>query len=81
MDVKPLNSWLTSLSSPGAVVLATTARSTTLKILCDQLEHTQANLAQLEQELDKLLEADDAIKGLKSVPEFGRKTVGVLRAE
>ncbi len=61
--------------------LATTAHSTTLKILCDQLEHTQANLAQLEQELDKLLEADDAVKGLKSAPEFGRKTVAVLRAE
>ena len=61
--------------------LATPARSTTLKILCDQLEHTQANLAQLEKELDKLLETDDAVKGLKSAPEFGRKTVAVLRAE
>jgi len=60
--------------------LATPARSMTLKILCDQLEHTQANLAQLEKELDKLLETDDAVKGLKSAPEFGRKTVAVLRA-
>ena len=61
--------------------LATPARSTTLKILCDQLEHTQANLAQLEKELDKLLETDEVVKGLKSTPEFGRKTVAVLRAE
>ncbi len=61
--------------------LATTARSTTLKIFCDQLEHTQANLAQLEKELDHLLDADEAVKGLKSAPEFGRKTVSVLRAE
>lgn len=44
--------------------LATTARPTTLNILCDQLEHTQANLAQLEKELDTLLDADDAVKGL-----------------
>src|SRR5260370_31197298 len=61
--------------------LATTARSATLKIFCDQLEHTQANLAQLEKELDHLLDADEAVKGLKTPPEFGRKTVSVLRAE
>jgi transposase len=61
--------------------LATAARSTSLKILCDQLEHTQAKPVQLEQELDKLMESDDAVRGLKSTPEFGRKTVAVLRAE
>jgi transposase len=61
--------------------LATTARSTTLKILCDQVEHTQANLAQIEKELDSLLDRDEAVKGLKSAPEFGRKTIAVLRAE
>lgn len=61
--------------------MAVTARSTSLKILCDQLEHTQVNLAQLESEIDKLLDTDAEVKGLKSVPEFGRKTVAVLRAE
>ena len=47
----------------------------------DQLEHTQTNLAQLEKELDKLLETDNAVKSLKGAPEFGRWTVAVLRAE
>jgi transposase len=61
--------------------LATTARSTALKILCDQVEHTQANLAQLEKELDRLLAHDEAVAGLTSAPEFGRKTLAVLRAE
>lgn len=61
--------------------IATSARSTTLKILCDQLEHTQNNGAQLEEEIDKLIERDDEIKGLRSVPEFGRKMIAVLRAE
>jgi len=61
--------------------VATTARATGLKILCDQLQHTQSNLAQLEAEIDRLLEQDTGISGLSSVPEFGRKTVIVLRAE
>ncbi len=61
--------------------IATSARSTSLKILCDQLEHTQQNVAQLEEEIDKLVEHDEGIKGLKSVPEFGRKMMIVLRAE
>jgi transposase len=57
------------------------ARSSTLQIACDQLEHTQANVIQLESEIDTLLETDTGAKWLKSVPEFGRKTVVVLRAE
>ncbi len=61
--------------------MAVAARSTSLKIICDQLEHTQTNLAQLEREIDKLLDTDAGVKGLKSVPEFGHKTVAVLRAE
>ncbi len=61
--------------------LAISARSTSLKILCDQLAHTQKNLAQLESEIDKLLDSDTGAKGLQSVPEFGHKTVAVLRAE
>jgi transposase len=61
--------------------IAIAARSSSLKILCDQLEHTQSNLAQLEEEIDQLLDADQASKGVQSVPEFGRKMVAVLRAE
>ena len=61
--------------------LATEARSLSLQVLCDQLEHTQANLARVERELDQLLTRDGGISGLRSVPEFGRKTVTVLRAE
>jgi transposase len=61
--------------------IAVAARSTSLQILCDQLEHTQANLAQLENEIDQLLDTDAGVKGLGSVPEFGHKTVAVLRAE
>jgi transposase len=81
MDGKPPNSWCSSLSSPVGARLSTAARSTGLKILCDQVEHTQANLAQLEKELDSLLDRDEAVTGLKSAPEFGRKTLAVLRAE
>jgi transposase len=61
--------------------VGTSARSTSLKILCDQLVHTQKNLAQLESEIDKLLDTDTGAKGLQSMPEFGDKTVAVLRAE
>ena len=61
--------------------MALGARSTSLKIVCDQLEHTQANLAQLEREIDNLLETDAGARGLGSVPEFGHKTVAVRRAE
>ena len=60
---------------------AVAGRAVSLRILCDQLEHTQANLAQLEEEIDKLLSTDPKAKGLCSVPEFGPKTVAVLRAE
>jgi transposase len=35
----------------------------------------------IEHEIDKLLDTDAGVKGLKSVPEFGHKTVAVLRAE
>jgi len=52
-----------------------------LKVLCDQLAHTLTNLAQVEHELDQLLDRDQGAAGLKSTPEFGRKTVAVLRAE
>jgi transposase len=38
-------------------------------------------MRKLESEIDKLLEMDVGVKGLRSVPELGRKTVAVLRAE
>src|SRR6266581_4104198 len=60
---------------------AVAGRSMSLRILCDQLEHTQANLARLEAEIEQLLTNDPGVKGLQQVPEFGPKTVAVLRAE
>jgi transposase len=55
-------------------------RSTSLRILCDQLEHTQANLVRLQTELEQLMAHDPGVKGLEQIPEFGPKTVAVLRA-
>lgn len=61
--------------------LAVSARSSSLRILCDQLEHTQANLATVEQEIEHLISRDPKAKELQGVQEFGVKTVAVLRAE
>jgi transposase len=61
--------------------VAISARSTSLRILCDQLEHTQANLNQLQQEIETLLDQDPKAKSVLSIPEFGVMTVAVLRAE
>jgi transposase len=61
--------------------VAIAARSSSLRILCDQLEHTQTNLDHLQREIDQLLDRDPKAKGLLSVPEFGPTTVAVLRAE
>ena len=61
--------------------VAISARSTSLRILCDQLEHTRANLQQLQQEIETLLDQDPKAKGVLSIPEFGVMTVAVLRAE
>src|SRR5260370_32552218 len=66
-----------SISSGVAVV----ARSSSLRILCDQLEHTQRNLEQLQREIDQLLDQDPKATGMLGVPEFGPTTVAVLRAE
>jgi len=60
---------------------ALSGRSTSLRILCDQLEHAQANLARLRAELEQLMAHDPGVKGLEQIPEFGPKTVAVLRAE
>jgi transposase len=61
--------------------LTSSARASSLRILCDQLEHTQGNLATLEQEIEHLISKDPKAKGLQGVQEFGVKTVAVLRAE
>ena len=61
--------------------VAIAARSSSLRILCDQLEHTQANLEHLQREIDQLLNQDPKATGLLGVPEFGPTTVAVLRAE
>jgi transposase len=60
---------------------ALTGRASSLRILCDQLEHTQANLKQLEERLELLITTDPATKGLQQMPELGPKSVAVLRAE
>ncbi len=66
-----------SSASPVAVA----ARGRSLALLADQLSHTQTNIAELEREIERLLRRDDGATGLQSVPEFGAKTVAVLRAE
>jgi transposase len=66
-----------SSASPVAV----TARGRSLAILADQLTHTQMNIAELDREIEQLLRHDDGATGLQSVPDFGPKTVAVLRAE
>ena len=60
---------------------ALSARSASLRVLCDQLEHTQANLARLQAEIEQLIAHDPGVKGLQLIPGFGTKTVAVLRAE
>jgi hypothetical protein len=50
-------------------------------MLCEQLEQTQTQLERLHAELEHLLANDPAVKGLQEIPEFGIKTVAVLRAE
>lgn len=61
--------------------VATAARSSCLRILCDQLEHTQSNLEHLQEEIEQLLTDDPRAKGLLAVAEFGPMTVAALRAE
>jgi transposase len=60
---------------------ALSARSASLRVLCDQLEQTQANLARLQAEIEQLIAHDPGVKGLQQIPGFGTKTVAVLRAE
>jgi transposase len=60
---------------------AEAGRSVSLRIVCEQLEQTQKNLERLQGELEHLLANDPAVKALQQIPEFGTKTVAVLRAE
>src|SRR6266705_4665194 len=54
--------------STGSSGRALSGRSTSLRILCDQLEHTQANLARLQAEIEQLLTTDPGVKGLRAYP-------------
>jgi transposase len=60
---------------------AEAGRAVSLRMLCEQLEQTQKQLFGLQAELEHLLATDPAVKGLQQIPEFGTKTVAVLRAE
>jgi transposase len=66
-------------ASVSGVALA--ACSSSLRLLSDQLEHSQTNLSQLQHEVDQLLDQDPKAKGMLSVPECEPTTVAVLRAE
>lgn len=61
--------------------LALEARSLSLQIWCEQVQHLQAHLTHLEKEIAQLLAHDPDAKRLQGIPEFGTKTVAVLRAE
>jgi transposase len=72
---------LTLAAQTVASGVARKARERSLQILCAQLGQTQGHLAGLEAEVAALLHNDSGVAGLQSVPEFGPKTVAVLRAE
>jgi hypothetical protein len=81
-DVRPTAQELVGLAKSSiSSGVAVAARSSSLRILCDQLEHTQKNLEQLQREIDQLLDQDPKATGMLGVPEFGPTTVAVLRAE
>src|SRR5947209_2268813 len=61
--------------------LAIAARSSSLRILCDQLQHTQSHLKQLQEEIERLVNQDPKAKGVLSITELGPLTVAVVRAE
>jgi transposase len=57
------------------------ARETSLRILCDRLEHTTANLERLEAEIEHLVDTDPKVKGMAGIKELGPLTIAVVRAE
>jgi len=57
---------------------AVSGRGSSLRILCDQLEHTQANLTRLEAELEQLITTDPSTKGLRAYARTGSQDGGGL---
>jgi transposase len=57
------------------------ARTLSLVIICGQLQALAGHLATIETQLAEWLGADAAAQRLEAVPDFGPKTVAVLRAE
>jgi transposase len=57
------------------------ARSLSLLILCQQLLSLSSHLTTIETRLAEGLAADEAAQRLEAVPDFGPKTVAVLRAQ
>jgi transposase len=57
------------------------ARSSSMRILCDQLEHTQKNLELLLRVIEHLLDSDPKARSVLAISELGPMTVAVLRAE
>ena len=47
----------------------TQARQSSMRILCDQLEHTQSNLKLLQQEMERLLDNDPKASDVLYIPE------------
>jgi transposase len=81
-DVRPTAQELVGLAKASiSSGVAVAARSSSLRILCDQLQHTQKNLEQLQREIEQLLDQDPKATGRLRVPEFGPTTVALLRAE
>src|SRR3989449_5094479 len=63
---RPTAKKLVSLAQQsGSSGRALAGRATSLRILCDQLEHTRANLARLEAELAQLIASDPGVNGLQ----------------
>lgn len=56
-----------------ATPLASSGRALSLKVLCDQPEHTLAKLAQVERQLDQMLDADPGASGLTSTPSLAAR--------
>jgi transposase len=67
----------TSVSSGVAIG----ARSSSMRVLVDQLEHTQKNLALLQQEIERLVDSDPQTRSVLAISQLGLMTVAVLRAE
>ena len=53
-----------------------TGRGASLQVLCDQLEHTRANLTRLQAELEQLLASDNVPITATPLPEGKRPFLG-----